>query len=172
MAGVLSEIGLPLLARRPCCRASGAIASTGAVFTNPEALRPEKTPAQITEEAARRFAEIARRLSARGHNPKVVAHFLDRILFCLFAEDAGLLPRGILTGLIDSRQRQPVEFTAALRELFGLMAVKGGYWGNHRIDWFNRDWPPMRQRTTRLPRPDTGRSSFAASAPTSPRKQQ
>lgn len=108
-----------------------------AVFTNPEALRPEKTPAQITEEAARRFAEIARRLSERGHNPKVVAHFLDRILFCLFAEDAGLLPRGILTGLIDSRHRQPVEFTAALRELFGLMAVRGGYYGNDRIDWFN-----------------------------------
>jgi hypothetical protein len=47
------------------------------------------------------------------------------------------LPVGILTGLIDSRQRQPVEFTTALRDLFGVMAVKGGYWGNHRIDWFN-----------------------------------
>ena len=31
--------------------------------------------------------------------PEDVAHFLDRILFCLFAEDAGLLPKGILERL-------------------------------------------------------------------------
>ena len=73
-----------------------------AVFTDPEALRPERTPTQITEEAARRFAEIAQRLSDKGNNPEVVAHFLNRILFCLFAEDAGLLPRGILTGVRSS----------------------------------------------------------------------
>ncbi len=108
-----------------------------AVFSNPEALRPERTPAQITEEAASRFAEIAQRLSEREHDPEAVAHFLNRILFCLFAEDAGLLPHGILTGLIDSRQRQPVEFTAGLRKIFGLMATAGGYWGNQNIEWFN-----------------------------------
>jgi type II restriction/modification system DNA methylase subunit YeeA len=108
-----------------------------AVFTDPAALRPEKTPEQITEEAASRFADIAGRLSARGHHPEAVAHFLNRILFCLFAEDVGLLPRGLLTGLIDSRGRKPPEFAAGLREIFALMAVGGGYWGNDRIDWFN-----------------------------------
>jgi len=107
-----------------------------AVFTNPEALRPARTPEQITEEAASQVAEIARLLSERGHDPEAIAHFLIRILFCLFAEDAGLLPRGLLSGLIDSRRSQPPEFSDALRDLFSKMAT-GGYFGRERIDWFN-----------------------------------
>ncbi len=74
---------------------SDALATLRAVFTAPEELRPRIQPAQITEQAARHFAEIAQSLRGRGHDPEAVAHFLDRILFCLFAEDAGLLPKGI-----------------------------------------------------------------------------
>jgi hypothetical protein len=70
-----------------------------AVFTEPEALRPTFDRAALTEEAARRFAELAGALHARGHEPQTVAHFLDKLLFCLFAEDTGLLPKGLLSRL-------------------------------------------------------------------------
>jgi hypothetical protein len=62
---------------------SEALAILRAVFTAPEELRPTHVPAQITETAARHFAEMALALRGRGHDPQVVAHFLDRILFCL-----------------------------------------------------------------------------------------
>ena len=35
---------------------------------------------------------LAQRLRQRGHAPQPVAHFMTRLLFCLFAEDIGLLP--------------------------------------------------------------------------------
>jgi hypothetical protein len=70
-----------------------------AVFTDPEALRPTFDRAELTEAAARHFAELAGALHARGHEPGAVAHFLDKLLFCLFAEDTGLLPKGLLSRL-------------------------------------------------------------------------
>ena len=39
--------------------------------------------------AASRFAVIARSMQERGHKPLAVAHFLNRVLFCLFGEDVG-----------------------------------------------------------------------------------
>jgi len=110
-----------------------------AVFTSPEALRPQQTPAQITEAAAARFARIARSMQERGHDPERVAHFLNRILFCLFAEDAHLLPERIMSGLIESRRRDPAEFAKGLHRLFELMSSGGDdrYFGNLRIEWFN-----------------------------------
>jgi type II restriction/modification system DNA methylase subunit YeeA len=108
-----------------------------AVFAEPEALRPTFDRAALTEEAARRFAELAGALHARGHEPQAVAHFLDKLLFCLFAEDTGLLPKGLLSRLADATRAQPPDFGAALTELFGRMASGGGLFGVERIDWFN-----------------------------------
>jgi SAM-dependent methyltransferase len=107
------------------------------VFTEPEALRPTFDRAALTEEAARHFAELAGALHARGHEPQAVAHFLDKLLFCLFAEDTGLLPKGLLSRLADATRAQPEDFGAALGELFGRMASGGGMFGVERIDWFN-----------------------------------
>jgi type II restriction/modification system DNA methylase subunit YeeA len=108
-----------------------------AVFTEPEALRPTFDRAELTEEAARHFAELAGALHARGHEPQAVAHFLDKLLFCLFAEDTGLLPKGLLSRLADATRAKPDDFGAALAELFGRMASGGGMFGVERIDWFN-----------------------------------
>ncbi len=94
-------------------------------------------PAQITEQAARHFAEIAQGLRARGHDPQDVAHFLDRILFCLFAEDAGLLPKGIFHRLSQASKGRSDIFARALGELFEKMAAGGGLFGVEEIDWFN-----------------------------------
>ena len=107
------------------------------VFAAPEEFRPRIEPAQITEKAAKAFADIAQSLRARGHNPESVAHFLDRILFCLFAEDAGLLPKGILGRLSLAARGRSEVFTTALGEMFTRMANGGGLFGTEDVDWFN-----------------------------------
>jgi restriction-modification enzyme MmeI-like protein len=107
------------------------------VFIAPEEFRPRIEPAQITEKAARHFAEIAQSLGSRGHDPDAVAHFLDRILFCLFAEDAGLLPKGIFSRLSQASHGKSEVFTTALGELFTKMSEHGGLFGTEEIDWFN-----------------------------------
>jgi hypothetical protein len=108
-----------------------------AVFTEPEALRPTFDRAELTEAAARHFAELAGALHARGHEPQAVAHFLDKLLFCLFAEDTGLLPTGLLSRLADATRAKPDDFARALGQLFATMASGGGMFGVERIDWFN-----------------------------------
>ncbi|MGK2852017.1 MAG: type IIL restriction-modification enzyme MmeI, partial [Candidatus Limnocylindrales bacterium] len=107
------------------------------VFAAPEEFRPRIEPSQITEKAARSFADIAQGLRARGHDPEAVAHFLDRILFCLFAEDAGLLPKGILGRLSLAARGRSEVFTNGLAELFGKMSHDGGLFGTEDVDWFN-----------------------------------
>jgi hypothetical protein len=87
--------------------------------------------------AARHVAEIAQSLRSRGHEPQRVAHFLDRILFCLFAEDAGLLPKGIFSRLSQASRGRSDVFTTALADLFAKMSKDGGLFGTEEIDWFN-----------------------------------
>ena len=107
------------------------------VFAAPEEFRPRIEPSQITEKAAKHFAEIAQSLRDRGHDPDAVAHFLDRILFCLFAEDAGLLPKGILGRLSLAAHGRSDVFTKGLGELFTKMSEGGGLFGAEDVDWFN-----------------------------------
>ena len=114
-----------------------ALAILRAVFTAPEELRPRIEPAQITEKAARHFAELAQSLRARGHDSEAVAHFLDRLLFMLFAEDAGLLPKQILSRLSQASKGRSDVFSASLGELFAKMSEHGGLFGTEEIDWFN-----------------------------------
>ena len=57
-------------------------------------LRPDTTPEAVTKEAAERFGHLSASLQARGVDPHQAAHCLVQRLFCLFAEDVGLLPRG------------------------------------------------------------------------------
>jgi hypothetical protein len=116
---------------------SEALAILRAVFTAPEELRPSREPAQITEAAARHFAELALALRSRGRGPQVVAHFLDRILFCLFAEDAGMLPEGVLSRLASQTRGRPHLFGDALGQLFARMSHGGGMFGAEEVPWFN-----------------------------------
>jgi hypothetical protein len=116
---------------------SDALAILRAVFSAPEELRPTFEPAQITEAAARHFAELAQVLRGRGHEPQAVAHFLDRILFCLFAEDAGILPNGVLSRLAAQTRGRPHLFLDALGQLFARMSHGGGMFGVEEVPWFN-----------------------------------
>jgi hypothetical protein len=109
-----------------------------AVMSDPEALRPRKTRQDLTEDAARQFARLAVALRERGHAPQAVAHFLDQVLFCLFAEDAGLTPKGLIERLTQMTSREPDAFNAQLAEIVRLMSTPGGGWfGLERIEWFD-----------------------------------
>jgi hypothetical protein len=108
-----------------------------AVFFSPEDLRPEQTREQLTEEAARHFAAIAGSLRDKGNDPDEVAHFLTKLLFCLYAEDSGLLPKGLLNRLVKSAVRRPELFASGLADLFGKMSVGGGLYGTDEVQWFN-----------------------------------
>jgi hypothetical protein len=105
-------------------------------FTEPERLRPGRTVGELTEDAAGRFAALAEALCGRGHEPHRVAHFLNKLLFCLFAEDVELLPRQLFTNLLESALKLPEHLEPALKGLFRAMAG-GGLFGYHAIDWFN-----------------------------------
>ncbi|MFP5342391.1 MAG: class I SAM-dependent DNA methyltransferase [Candidatus Limnocylindria bacterium] len=116
---------------------SDALATLRDVFIAPEEFRPRIEPKQITEKAAKSVAEIAQSLRARGHDADEVAHFLDKILFCLFAEDAGLLPKGIFSRLSAASKGRSDIFTQGVGDLFAKMSEHGGLFGTEEIQWFN-----------------------------------
>ncbi len=106
------------------------------LFSDPGKFHPQRTIAQITEEAAGKFADLAQSLNSRGHAPQQVAHFLNQCLFCLFAEDAGLLPEKLFERLLDKSRSDPAKLSARLEALFTSMQ-KGGDFGADDIAWFN-----------------------------------
>jgi type II restriction/modification system DNA methylase subunit YeeA len=106
------------------------------MWSDPEQLKPGKTRAQLTEEAAAEFAALAQRLRQRGHSPETVAHFINRLVFCMFAEDAGLLPDRMFKRMLEQARRQPSDFTFLGSDLFRAMK-EGGRVGFEHVDWFN-----------------------------------
>ena len=107
-----------------------------AAFTDPERLRPLKTVDALTLEAANRFAAPAIRLRERGHDPERVAHFVNRLVFCMFAEDIDLLPRKIFNQILEKSTRRPELAQSMLGQLFEAMKG-GGLFGVDEIPWFN-----------------------------------
>ncbi|HEX8651397.1 MAG TPA: DNA methyltransferase [Pyrinomonadaceae bacterium] len=105
------------------------------LFHEPERLRPSATSEAITTEVAERLGEVAQGLRARDNDPMEVARFLDRIVFCLFAEDVGLLPRNLFSQIVE-KSRDPEHFARLIGQLFDAMAV-GGDFGLETIRHFN-----------------------------------
>ncbi len=105
-------------------------------LSDPERLRPGETRQALTERAAAAFASLAHGLRERGHDPQAVAHFVNRLVFCMFAEDVGLLPNGMFTRMLEHARRRPGEFVDLARDLFGAMA-RGGRVGFEEVAWFD-----------------------------------
>ena len=123
------------------------------LFSQPDALKPQRTTAQVTEKLAAQMAEIARSLQSREsvelddaksrrevnvaqRKNLRIARFLNRVVFCLFAEDTGLLPENIFSEVARTGLDDPRHFAESLEELFRLMAT-GGRFGNKKIRHFN-----------------------------------
>jgi len=108
-----------------------------ALFTNPNELRPEKAATRVTEQAAAEFAKLANNLERRGVDPERAAHFLMRLLFCLFGDSIGLLPDHLFRLMIEVDRTKPANFTRKLKQLFAAMCTRGNSFGMHDIAWFN-----------------------------------
>ena len=105
-------------------------------MSDPERLRPGESRQALTERAAATFASLAQSLRERGHDPQDVAHFVNRLVFCMFAEDVGLLPDDMFTRMLEHARKQPDEFVILARDLFGAMST-GGRIGYETVAWFN-----------------------------------
>jgi hypothetical protein len=107
-------------------------------WINPEAFRPTKTRKEATEDAAAALGKLANRLREQAKlDPERVAHFLNRLVFCMFAEDIGLLPSMVFADTIEEAVNEPAAFEPMLRSLFSVMRDKGGHFGAVRIPWVN-----------------------------------
>lgn len=124
-----------------------------ALFENPDYLKPQRTTAQVTESLAETIAEVAKSLQKREaveladaktraemsfaqRKNLRIARFLNRIVFCFFAEDTGLLPKNFFSDLLKTGLDDTRLLAEILENLFGVMA-KGGTFGKDRIRHFN-----------------------------------
>ena len=105
-------------------------------FSDPDRLRPGETRQSLTERVAASFASVAQALRERGHDPQAVAHFVNRLVFCMFADDVGLLPDHMFTRMLRHARPAPERFTELAGDLFEVMAT-GGRVGFETVAWFN-----------------------------------
>ncbi|MGH8019052.1 MAG: class I SAM-dependent DNA methyltransferase [Opitutaceae bacterium] len=96
-----------------------------AVWLDPASLDPARKAAAVTREVAKHLADLAKHLE-KQHEPHLVASFLSRCLFCMFAEDIGLLPKDGFKHLLESVQGDPGAAAPLLKALFEEMN-RGGY---------------------------------------------
>jgi type II restriction/modification system DNA methylase subunit YeeA len=112
-----------------------------ALFGDYNVLRPEHTDEQVTKEAAKLFSRLAERLELEdrslGATREHVAHFLMRLLFCLFADSIGLLPNHVFRRLVQEDRFSPKRFLRKLTLLFEAMSEPEGIFGEHSIKYFN-----------------------------------
>lgn len=95
------------------------------LFFDPEKLRPVVTRAVVTKDIADKFAGVAQSIAKRYDDPQRVAHFINRVVFSLFAEDIGILPERLFSKMAETGSKDSAAFTVMCRELFTAMA-KGG----------------------------------------------
>ncbi|MCY4613259.1 MAG: N-6 DNA methylase [Nitrospira sp.] len=105
-------------------------------MSDPERLHPGESIQALTERAAATFASLAQSLREHGHAPQTVAHFVNRLVFCMFAEDVGLLPDNMFTRMLEQARKRPEDFAVLARDLFGAMST-GGRIGFEEVAWFN-----------------------------------
>ena len=103
------------------------------VWTDPLSLDPAKRSARVTREVAAKLALLAKSLEGDGHPPEEVAGFLMRVLFTIFAEDVGLLPKGSFRELLESIRGDAPHFKNIIEPLWETMD-RGGYSRDLRRD--------------------------------------
>ena len=111
------------------------------VFTEPEWFNTGKSRDDVTKETAALFQAISNDMAGSGYGAdpskiRDLAQYLNQIIFCLYAEDAGLLPAGSFTGLVVNQRRDPERFRRGAQSLFSEMNA-GGLFGSDTIDHFN-----------------------------------
>ncbi|TWU39845.1 hypothetical protein Q31b_31600 [Novipirellula aureliae] len=90
------------------------------LWTDPHALDPSKHAADVTRDIATRLAKLAKSLEAE-HDAEVVAGFLMRCLFTMFAEDVELIRKDSFTELLLSLRFEPENFKPMVESLWEAM---------------------------------------------------
>lgn len=105
------------------------------VFHDPDKLKPIRVRSALTKEAADKFATIALRMQGRGSSEEI-AHFVNQLVFCFFADSVGLLPKGMWSKLLARAQE---DISGARRRFDGLFAAmrSGEDYGAEKIVHFN-----------------------------------
>ena len=101
-----------------------------ALWLDPMSLDPSRVSARVTRAVSAELAELARSLEQAGHPAELVAAFLTRCLFSMFAEDVGLLPRdddgrGAFVGLLTRWRDEPPRLGKMLQALWATMDSGG-----------------------------------------------
>lgn len=121
---------------------SEVLAWLRAMFQAPERLHPGRNTDQVTKEAADAFQLIADNMRDWNAEPTRIAYFLTKLVFCLFAEDVGLLPsmsgeaQGIFSYIIDHSRGKPGAFKQYVQNIFVAMN-EGGNMFMRDIPYFN-----------------------------------
>ena len=105
-------------------------------FFAPAQLRPDRSVDTVTKETADLFQAIVSDMEQHSEDPEKLARYLNQIVFCLYAEGAGLLSGFSQT--VRQNFRSPELFDRAVRNLFEQMAG-GGMFGATQIAQFNGD---------------------------------
>jgi hypothetical protein len=98
------------------------------LFTDPQQLDPARLAAKVTRELAGQLAALSAQLEKAKHSSEVVAAFLMRCLFTMFAEDVQLIPADSFKGLLEQydTDKKRHNLPAALESLWDAMD-KGGF---------------------------------------------
>jgi hypothetical protein len=122
------------------------------IWTTPEARDPTRIAADVTRDIAHRLAAVGKFLEAEERRrdadvsslrTEATALFLMRILFCMFAEDVGLLPENSFKSLLeDAEKKSPEWWRSQLDSLWKAMDSpdrENRYWvhADHRLRHFN-----------------------------------
>jgi type II restriction/modification system DNA methylase subunit YeeA len=96
------------------------------VFFDPAKLKPSATRAEVTKEAADKFSSIAESLKSRNA-PDGIAHFVNQLVFCFFANSIGLLPNGFFPKLLAKANADPEKAQKYFNQLFAAMESGGEF---------------------------------------------
>ncbi len=107
-------------------------------FFAPAELRPNRSVETVTRETADLFHAIVADMEEHNEDPEKLARYLNQIVFCLYAEDAGLLPGAPFSQALREHFQNPGLFDQAIRNLFNQMAT-GGLFGATPVAYFNGD---------------------------------
>jgi hypothetical protein len=123
------------------------------IWIDPDAENPRLRSAEVTSGIARRLAQVSQyleatnRYRAREAGPEVQSQmieetslFLMRIIFCMFAEDIGLLPKDRFKAFLEGTIEDQTRFAEGLDDLWTKMNSKGGgfAWAvNDVVKYFN-----------------------------------
>jgi len=124
-----------------------------AVFFDPDKLRSGRTRAKLTKDAADKFQSISDSLQHRNPDREAVAHFVNQLVFCFYADSVGLLPHGVWRKLLEACSRKPEKSREWLEQLFADMK-DGGDFNLEDIAQFNGGLfdgrPPLRLEHTEI----------------------